>query len=296
MMRNRIFAIVLIAVAILGFSFSRQRVDHEKFSIVDLSSPHQNVRDSAAVFLRKLILEKRATDGPGHIREHDSVYWSNYIARSNVRDTLTNVLFDLRLNEKPEEIGMCTGRTCFGNYRFDNSWVVTLYYESNDPLMVFDDSLVYWPRSYFVEPGDTFSGNWTTYFVNGQPSHSIDYVNGIYDGVLKAFHYNGNVCYQQHYVKGVAEGEDRGFYFNGSLRYFGSYHNGKQEGEWIHYHQNGNVELSHTYLKGEIHGTEQCFFENGKLYWENQFDHGKQLRHRAWDKDGNLFFDTASGK
>lgn len=288
-------ALVFFA-AVFCLAFCSQRVDLEKFNIVDLSSPHQNVRDTAAAYLRKLILTGRTTDGTGHIQEHDSLYWTRKIESANLRDTLNNVLISLSLNGKTEELGMCTGRTCSGNYRLDNSWVLTLYYESNEPLMVFDDTLVYWPRAYFAIPEDTFSGNWTTYFVNGQPSHSIDYILGEYDGVLRAYHYNGNVCYQQHYVSGMAEGEDRGFYFNGSLRYFGNYHNSKQEGEWIHYHQNGNVALRHTYVKGEMHGTEQCFFENGKLYWENQFDHGKQQRHRAWDRHGNLVFDTESQK
>lgn len=291
-MINIVRGITLVIVFLGLISAANEKPDVEADYIIQLADTSQAKRDEAARHILELTRKNRATFGVGHIREHDSAYWYAMVKRTNMRAEVTDVVNALGLDTNQQEIGMCFGQGCFDTYRFDNSMVIQLYYKSNKPNTVYFDTIIWQPKRVYVEAPAKFTGEWITYYVNGEVSHRVQYENGVYDGVFASYHPNGQVAYTQHYASGVAEGEDRGFYFSGKLMYVGNYKNGKQEGEWVHYWENGNVKTKMNFLNGEHEGVEQDFFENGSLYTESVYKDGKQVRHRSWDKKGNCLFDT----
>ncbi|HTF02482.1 MAG TPA: toxin-antitoxin system YwqK family antitoxin [Bacteroidia bacterium] len=301
-MRNWLTGSVLVIITIFCFSAGTPPYDEEQSLIGQLADTSQTVRDTAAARMRRLIAEGRTTNGVGHLQEHDRSYWEAMISKVNMRVELSKVKQELKLNDDDGEFGFCNGQTCQDNCRLDNSYAIVLTYMSNPPYTVLHDSLLFVPRRIHVphpgsgNPKGKFTGTWINYFVNGQQAYSNNFVDGLFHGPCTVFHHNGQVAYRQHYVKGVAHGEDRGFYLSGALMYVGTYSDGKQNGEWIHYYEDGTVKLKSNYVNGIHEGTEQSFYENGKLYWESSYEKGDQVRHRSWDKEGNLMFDTWNQK
>lgn len=292
-MKYKFGLLPLIAItAVFSFSAMKKSEDTEKICIEQLADSLQAKRDAAATKLRDMVVKGKTTYADGHIAEHDSSYWYAMVARSNMRLLLNDVVKSLALDTGDQEIGMCFGQGCFNSYRLDNSMVLQLYYKSNAPHTVYFDTLIWDPRRINVDAPVKFTGEWTTYYANGQPSHRVQYSNGDYNGTFISYHPNGQIAYQQHYSNGVANGEDRGFYFSGKLAYVGTYKDGKQSGEWIHYWENGKVKTKMNFEAGEHHGIETEYFENGMMYAETTYDHGKQTRHRAWNKKGDCIFDT----
>lgn len=291
-MRASLFVLLAFLTIALSFSATSKSDDLEKQYISQLADTLQVKRDQAAQRLRELEEKKKTTLAEGHIREHDSAFWYAMVKRTNMRVEVGDVIKSLGLDTNEQEIGMCFGQGCFNTYRLDNSMVLQLYFKSNKPNTVYFDTIIWQPKRIYVDAPAKFTGEWVTYYVNGQRSHTVQYTNGLYNGLFISYHANGKIAYQQQYTNGEINGEDRGFYFSGKLMYVGNYKDGKQEGEWIHYWENGNVKTKMNFLKGEHDGVEQEFYENGSLYTETTFKDGKQVRHRAWDKKGDCMFDT----
>lgn len=282
-------------VILLSFTASHKELT-EKGYILQLADTSQAVRDEAAKVLLNLARTGKTTLGEGHISEHDSAYWYALIAKTEMRKEEHDVAIALGIDKNEQEIGMCFGQGCFNTYRLDNSFVLQLYFNSNKPNTVYFDTLIWQPRRVYVDAPSRFTGEWRTYYVNGQLSHRVQYSNGVYNGTFISYHANGQVAYQQHYVNGTTQGEDRGYYYSGKVMYVGNYTNGKQNGEWLHYWENGNVKTKMNFVNGEEDGVEQQFYEDGKLYTESKYENGKQTWHRAFDKKGNCTFDSRNVK
>ncbi len=286
------FAFVCAVSAFMLLTSGKQADHLEHLYITWLSDTSQAVRDRGAEQLRLLIERDGTTYGPGHIREHDSAYWYNMVAKTDMRRELNDVVKALGLQSAEQEMGMCFGQGCYDTYRLDNSMVILLYYNSNKPNTVYFDTIERQLKHTYVDIPKKYNGTWVTYYVNGQRASSIECRNGNYNGELISYYDNGRVSYKQHYDERGANGTDSGFYSSGKLSYAGNYVNGKQEGTWTHYFENGNVKLRSTYIDGELDGAEQMYYENGTPYWESTYDHGKQTRHRSWDAQGRCVFDT----
>jgi antitoxin component YwqK of YwqJK toxin-antitoxin module len=136
--------------------------------------------------------------------------------------------------------------------RLDDYWVVTLYlvdYANKKIAPEPPPALRASARSVWVQPPANHTGQWTTYFVNGQKAHEIQYRAGKYDGPFTAFHDDGSKAYQQHYKAGVCHGTDTGWHRNGQKAYEGIYEHGKQIGTWRWWDEAGKVTSEKTFTE-----------------------------------------------
>src|SRR5947207_933076 len=81
----------------------------------------------------------------------------------------------------------------------DEVWMARLWLTRHPPTTVTRAELVESLQRLWVNPPADFTGRWTTYHVNGQKSHAIDYREGKYDGEWIGFHPNGRPNVIQHY-------------------------------------------------------------------------------------------------
>jgi hypothetical protein len=198
----------------------------------DLASPSQSIRDAAAKNLRATYVPPRRSE------------WECRLApiTPGTKKTDVDELFQ-PLNLHPErcvEDG-ATGPAVTEQYRYrlDDLWVLDCSYRNG---VVVQRELREQLRHVWVDPPTGFTGVWTTYFANGQPSREIHYKDGKYDGQFTAMNPDGSKCYVLHYTKQVADGEYTGYYPSGRVRYSSRYSAGEPAGTWTWYREDGSVE------------------------------------------------------
>jgi beta-lactamase regulating signal transducer with metallopeptidase domain len=200
--------------------------------IKHLADPSQSKRDAAAAELRKSFVAPPRKP------------WEEKIARVKAGMTREKSLAAIDIEKRepaatlPDDIAV--------DYRLDEVWVARLWLSRHvTPTTVTRAEILESTEHHWVNPPANFTGRWTTYFVNGQKSHAIDYRNGKYDGQFIAYHASGQPSVVQHYSeKYGAHGEDTGHYPSGKLAYRGRYFRGQRIGTWTHYDENGQVRAS----------------------------------------------------
>jgi hypothetical protein len=225
--------------------------------VTALSDPHNDVRTFAAEALRPIL----AADPANAPNCHDEAFWKKRIAQLKAGMPLDEALKVLLPELSPaERRKMCEGGAWGGfgggrgtiNCRLDDYWVVCLHLADlgHEKLHDATPDLFRSVRYVWVAPPAAYTGEWVTWFVNGQNSHEIQYRSGQYDGTFTAFNTDGSKCYQQHYTKGICQGADTGFHANGTKSYEGQYENGKQVGTWRWWKENGEIESVKDYGAG----------------------------------------------
>jgi hypothetical protein len=207
--------------------------------LTQLASPMQEVRDAAAKTLR-------ATHTPTP-RER----WEPLLKSLNVADTKPAVLKRLPAGVKPE-MGVGSGQSHLEEFRLDDVWTLRCTFRNesrDDPATLLNFSLIERTRHLWVAPPGDFSGTWTTYFVNGQKSHQIQYKAGKYSGEFIAFHSDGSKSYVQHYGPQGSDGEDTGYFPSGRVSYRAFYRAGAPVGTWTWYNEDGTVRSTKEHPK-----------------------------------------------
>lgn len=219
--------IFLICLAVDAFATPRD----------DLGAPSQEVRDAAARELRASFV------APLRSR------WEPVVAGLKPGDTKQAVMEILQPYHVTPEGAVGSGRTTTENYRLDDAWVLECSFQRSNGDEIFMTATLHEQlRHVWIAPPQTFSGVWTTYFVNGQRSHEINYVNGSYMGTLTTFHPDGSKAVVQHYGPSGVDGEDTGYFPSGRIMYRAFYKNGAQVGTWTHYNEDGSVQSTKKYL------------------------------------------------
>jgi hypothetical protein len=174
-------------------------------------------------------------------------------------------------------------------WRLDDYWTVTVYYNNPDLVHEMGPTLNRRARAVWMKPPDDFSGKWTTWHVNGQKANEIDYEDGKYHGTFIAYYDNGRMTYEQHYVNGICSGADRGWYADGAKSYEGQYVDGKQDGTWTHWNQDGRLQTRREMRAGENHGVSTTWHENGQKVYETSYQNGKKHGpDLSWDAAGEV--------
>ncbi len=133
-------------------------------------------------------------------------------------------------------------------FRLDDEWFLRCVFgESLAGPVVIEATLVEWMQEIGVAPPSSFTGLWRTYFVNGQVSHEIEYVDGKYSGALTAFFSDGSKAYVHHYRAGEIHGDNIGYFPSGHISYRGRYEKATKVGTWIHYNEDGTVRATEQY-------------------------------------------------
>ncbi len=124
-------------------------------------------------------------------------------------------------------------------YRLDHSWQLWCWYEDSGKVLKLE--LQPHIQEIWIAPPADFSGKWVTYFVNGQPSHVIEYRAGKYFGKFTANHSTGARSYVQYYGEDGIDGDDIGYFSSGKVSYRAQYSKGKAVGVWTWYNEQGEV-------------------------------------------------------
>jgi hypothetical protein len=239
-----------------------------------LGDPRNDVRAAAAEALRHIL----AADPASAPNCHKKAFWEQRIAQLKPGMTLDEALEVLLPDLSPAERRkamqmMCSsGGSSTSVYRLDDYWTIVIYslderrspspdraglqHDSNAPfeqgrLGPTPPVLERKARQVWVKPPAAYTGPWTTWHVNGQKAHEMQYRNGQYNGVFAAFFDDGSKCYQQHYTMGVCEGTDTGWHRSGKKAYEGQYDHGKQVGTWRWWKEDGQIASTREYEAGK---------------------------------------------
>lgn len=245
----------LLSIGSIGYADDKLVNDQ----IAKLSSPDVGQRLSAAEELRRLLVGdfNATTDNRGR------QYWEerlNLVKPGMTHEAVLRVLPPVDKNMS----GAGSGQTHNKSWRLDDYWVVIVHYNNPDVVHEMRPSLSRRVRAVWVAPPADFSGKWTTWHVNGQLAHEIDYKDGKYHGAYLAFHDNGRRAYEQHYLHGICKGTDRGWYPDGSKSYEGQYLDDKQTGTWTHWYQDGRLQSRYEVRNGQRQGAGASWEENGQ--------------------------------
>jgi antitoxin component YwqK of YwqJK toxin-antitoxin module len=254
--------------------------------ITKLSDVDSEIRANAAAELRKLL----TSDAGARTNNHGRLYWVdrlNQVKPGMTHDEAKRLLPPTHDNIMEAWSGGTGNRT----WRLDDYWTVTVHYYYPDSVHEMRPSLHRRARAVAAQVPASFTGTWTTYHVNGQRSHEVNYKSGKYHGTLTAFHDNGRKLFEQHYVDGTCSGTDCGWYFDGAPSYEGDYVDGKQDGTWTHWSEDGRLQSRRELRAGEYDGVNTTWHENGQKRYESAYKAGKKHGHdKAWDADGKLLW------
>lgn len=199
-----------------------------KTLVKQLESPAQADRDVAAKRLREVFEPSpRKT-------------WEPLLATLKPGLTKKELLDKLKPEQRESQGGIGTGGSHMEEYRLDTTWHLRCWF-LNEGNVLREATLEPRVQHVWVAPAGDFTGEWTVYFVNGQPSHVIEYYLGKYQGKFTANRPDGSKSVVQHYGPEGADGEDTGYHASGKVSYRAFYSKGKPVGVWTWYNEQGEV-------------------------------------------------------
>jgi hypothetical protein len=259
-----------------------------------LESSSNDIRSGAAEALLAII-KADVGNAPNF---HERAFWVKRIEQTKIgmlTDEAVRILLPDATAEQRKEaliMGDWSGQSGFSTVRLDDYWTATLQLtDAGHEKLSAPPTLKQMVRSIWVQPPAMFTGQWATFFVNGQKANEIQYREGKYDGTFTAFHDDGTKSYEQHYRAQVCDGADTGWYNDGTKMYEGMYKADKQDGLWQHWYPDGSPQCMREYRDGELDGAYISWFENGLKSAERHYRNGKQDGvDMCWDEKGKLLW------
>lgn len=197
-----------------------------------LTSPSQSIRDVGAQILRGSFVPPPRTN------------WDVFVKRLKPGMKRAAVESELQTVKAVPGGGGGTGTFETREYRLDDLWVVNCSYTNAVLSQAQIDERMF---DVWVIPPANFSGDWVTYWVNGERSSSRHYRYGQLDGLSTSYYSGGSVSVVSNYRNGVQDGEETGYFSSGKVEYKGQYKAGKQAGHWFWYGIDGKVASEKDY-------------------------------------------------
>jgi hypothetical protein len=238
--QNKVANMKSMFAAIVALSWTSQLIASP---ILDLASPLQATRDTAAKILRTSYL-------PPDRKKSEAV-----VAQIKAGDSMTGVLNLIRdYNPKTyQEAGptVTDGNTGTMSYRLDDLWLLQcdFEFENASEKKLIDSKIIQDMRTVLVDPPVKFNGTWITYFVNGQKSQEVEYQDGNYSGEFIAYYSDGSKRYLKHFDRKNDETEGVGYFPSGHIAYRGQGKGSKNVGIWIWYNEDGSTNFVTDYSK-----------------------------------------------
>ena len=114
----------------------------------------------------------------------------------------------------------------------------------------------------FILDGDSLSGTYNSYHVNGNIKRTVRLRNGLAQGPSKTYSDNGDILSVFDYKEGRKEGSFCRYYGGDSIMQTGSYSGGRLAGYIKNYYPNGNTETEKYFLNNTLMFT-VSYFPNG---------------------------------
>ena len=113
----------------------------------------------------------------------------------------------------------------------------------------------------------------TKWFPNGKVFYSYDLLSGKKEGAYQYNSLSGKTTLQGDFINGVEEGVWKAFYDNGQPDYVGNYLSGKHDSTWVYHFPNGEISSIADFRNGDRNGITRNFGPEGiplleKLYIE----------------------------
>jgi hypothetical protein len=242
--------------------------------LAQLSSPLADVRAKAAASLRK------TKEAPPSRK-----MWLAKMSRFKPGTALAEIVKQTGGTIEAEISG---GGGTTATVRLDGYWTVVLVLDDKVRLREIGQ-LIEASRIIWVEPPASYTGEWLTYFSNGQVAHQIDYDNGQYTKFV-AYYDNGQLSYEQHYLDGKIDGTEVGFHRNGTKSYSITHQSGANVGAWTHWYSNGNMQSQQRYVDGKLDGKTTHWRVDGKRSNLFVYKNGTETGQAAWDAVGKLIY------
>ena len=206
-----------------------------------LASPYQGRRHLGAQILRDSFVPPARTNWDGLMAGLKPGMKESAVARLLASAGATN-----------EPDGDIPGEL-IKTYRLDDLWLVRCWFTNSAPAKseagLSESRLMEQMNRIRVEPPMDFTGDWITYWVNGQTNLDTHYLNGKVDGLNTSYYPSGSVSDVASCRGGVLEGEATAYYSSGEIQCKGQYRDGAQVGRWIWYKKDGTVESEKDFGK-----------------------------------------------
>ena len=134
-------------------------------------------------------------------------------------------------------------------------------------------------------------GLWKEYYAHGSLYEEINYFEGLYEGLYKAFDDSGRVIVQGNYKGNYEDGE--WFYINGSFSQKGNYRDGEKVGEWRSYYNKKQLIFKGEFYNGLPVGEHIFWYNSGKLFRLGQYVSGRKTgRWIQYSQSGKVLMIT----
>jgi len=124
-------------------------------------------------------------------------------------------------------------------YRLDDLWVVNCNYTN---AVLAGAEINEHMNDFWVAPPTNYTGDWVTYWINGQRSLARHYESGKLEGTATDYYSDGSKYIVSTYHNGIEEGEETGYFRSGDVKFKGQFKAGRQVGHWVWYKEDGKVE------------------------------------------------------
>jgi hypothetical protein len=200
-----------------------------------LASPAQSIRDVGAQILR------------GSFVPPPRANWEAFVKRLKPGMKKSAVEGELHSVNAVTDWAAGSGSWETHGYRLDDLWVVNCNYTN---AVLAAANIQEKMKDVWINAPANFSGDWVTYWANGQTNSVRHYKNGIMEGFGTDFHTDGSKGVIYSFRNGIPDGEETGYFIkSGKIKYKGQYRDGKQVGHWIWYRQDGSVDSEKDFGK-----------------------------------------------
>jgi hypothetical protein len=244
-------------------------------AIARLGDKRQSVRDAAALEIRAAIAAN-----PAASRDKGEAFWK---AKLDAIPAGTSRAEYVRRTGAQGGGSVGGGGGTTANFRLDDFWVCSAYFETNTMTLMSHGQLVRSPIHVGVDLGPTFTGNSSTYLIDGTKAEELDFVKGEVTH-RRVFYANGQLHWEQGYANGKSVGPYRAFYSDGRKENECAYVDGGEDGLCVSWWPNGQKRTESTSVAGKKNGRSISWREDGTR--ESEFEHrdGVELGQAAWDE------------
>ncbi len=122
---------------------------------------------------------------------------------------------------------------------------------------------------------------------DGLRKYQIPYKHGQVHGVMKEF-YKGKLQRSIEYEDGIKQGVEKTYHDNGKVWTIDSWRNGIRHGLYVSYHENGRIVGVYYMVENKRDGFTILYDKKGKLKSEIYSEYGNKLWEKVYDKKGGL--------
>jgi hypothetical protein len=141
---------------------------------------------------------------------------------------------------------------------------------------------------YFRQMSFLWTGNWITWYENGQMKAKGDYLMGEKTGHWITWYQDGKMKTRGNYLNGKKTGYWVAWYPEGQMELAGDYLENEKTGRWIVWYPDGQIKLAGNYLENEKTGRWVEWNDNGDIMFEDIYICGEKTGHWVMWSEGQI--------